>query len=660
MKTSIRTILALMCFTLAGHAAAQSAAIGSASGNPGDIVTVDVNFTSGATGTQGITMLLNFDDNLYTLVAPDPSNNCGWESGLGIDIGDCIWAGAGDGRFNISVGGDTDLLSGRIARVLFTINGTATLGTVDPITASPFEFLDASGGPITSATVSPGQITVILGPQPDFSSNPTPATGVSLSVIQGGADPNGSVLITNAGEADSTLTGDCSITSDVTGGIFSLAGDTTFSVGDQAAPDALIDVFCDSAGAIDDLNPHTGVMTCNHDGDGTTEASPAVYALSCLITSGPQSAYSDVLAPNPMALAVAEEGDANATGTLTVTNSGDSGTTLTGSCTYAGDTQISIADGAFTLGQGVSQVATVSCDGTAEGSYTGTVSCTHDAGNVASPVVHDPVTCVVGPPGDAAYASVPVPGSVIDMTTEDVPVGAVVPDQVLTITNDAAEANDRDLVLGLCAFTGDAAITASAPTSPVAAQASTSVTFSCDTAAVGAYTGTYSCEYFETGNEVADGTATYTVNCGVRAAAADILESPVSGTALTILVPIGGTGFASVNFNEILDEGVDATVDSCSFGTAIFSVVSTLPVTVAAGGTVKIDVSGSDNGSGALTFTDTLTCSYTDTDSTPGEASWPVTLTVLAQPIPTLSTWGLLLMILTLMGLGGIVIRRKV
>ena len=75
--------------------------------------------------------------------------------------------------------------------------------------------------------------------------------------------------------------------------------------------------------------------------------------------------------------------------------------------------------------------------------------------------------------------------------------------------------------------------------------------------------------------------------------------------------------------------------------------------------TVSADI-GSDDGSGTLTFTDTLTCTYTDTDSLPGTASWPITLTVLAQPIPTLSTWGLMLMILTLMGLGGIVIRRKV
>jgi len=127
-----------------------------------------------------------------------------------------------------------------------------------------------------------------------------------------------------------------------------------------------------------------------------------------------------------------------------------------------------------------------------------------------------------------------------------------------------------------------------------------------------------------------------------------------------MVVSIGGTGQASVNFSEILDEGENATVDSCSFGTAIFSVVSTLPVTVTAGGTATISVSGSDDFSGALSFTDTLTCTYTDTDSTPGTASWPITMTVLAEAIPTLSTWGLLLMILTLMGLGGIVIRRKV
>ena len=146
-----------------------------------------------------------------------------------------------------------------------------------------------------------------------------------------------------------------------------------------------------------------------------------------------------------------------------------------------------------------------------------------------------------------------------------------------------------------------------------------------------------------------------------RSASSDILEAPVSGTALSMVVPIGGTGQASVNFSEILDEGVDATVDSCSFGTADFSVVTTMPATVTAGSTVTVTVEGTDPGDGTLVFNDTLTCTYTDSDSTPGTASWPITMTVAtAVPIPTLSVWGLMLMILTLVGLGGMVMRRKV
>jgi len=145
----------------------------------------------------------------------------------------------------------------------------------------------------------------------------------------------------------------------------------------------------------------------------------------------------------------------------------------------------------------------------------------------------------------------------------------------------------------------------------------------------------------------------------VRTAASDIAESPMSGTQLSMVVPGSGTAQTSVVFAEILDEGVDATVDSCSVGTADFAVVTTLPLTVTAGGSVNVLVSGTDPGTGDQVFTDTLTCTYTDTDSTPGTASWPITLTVFAQPIPTLSTWGSILMILTLMGLGGIIIRRK-
>lgn len=508
-------------------------------------------------------------------------------------------------------------------------------------------YFDIAAVGVTPTASTEGTITVNAGPQPLFAAAPA---SVALSG-QITTSLSANVVIDNSGgEVGSTLNYTCTETADPDNK-FTIGGDTTGALDTSAT--GTVTVACDSS-AIG--GPHTGTMECTHDGSNAT---PVSIPLSCTVTAGPEPAYAGVAAG--LGMVATEQGDPDPTGSVTITNTGDLTTTLSGSCTFtAGDSQITMTNGVFSVAEGAAgHVVGVACDASLQGSFAATLSCSHNGTNVSSPVDYA-VACDVGPPGDAVYASAPADGATIDMTTEDVPVGAVVPDQVLTITNAAPEANDRDLLLTNCAMADGTTITATVPTTPLVAGASTDVTFSCSTAAVGAFSDTFSCEYWETGNEVEDGIATYTVNCGVRAAASDILESPVSGTALTILVPIGGTGFASVNFDEILDEGVDATIDACSFGTPTFSVVSTLPVTVTAGGTVKIDVSGSDDGSGTLTFTDTLTCTYTDTDSTPGTASWPITLTVLAQPIPTLSTWGLMLMILTLMGLGGIVIRRKV
>ena len=641
MKLKLQFFTAIASLALLGNALAQSASVTISTEVvvKGDTAVVSLAYVAGG-ATTNLDITMSYDEAVVDEAAIVA--DCTAATGLGLTFFNC----SVDTTNNQvkGIGGNfsgVPLTSGALASVSFPVLAGAATGNSVSAFAAGF----SASGTVTPF-VTDWTLTVTDGPQPLFAA--TPASVALSGQIATTLEAN--VVINNSGgEATSMLDYTCTAIDDADSK-FTISGETAKVIG--TAETGSITVACDSS-AIG--GPFAAIMQCIHNGSNPTVDIP----LSCTVTAGPEPAYTGVDAG--LAMVATEQGDADPTGSVTITNTGDATTTLTGTCTLVtGGTPITMTNGAFSVAEGAAgHVVGVSCDASLEGSYADTLSCTHNGTNVTPPATY-PVTCEVGPPGPAVYLSVPAPGAVIDMTTEDVPVGAVVPDQVLTITNDAAEANDRDLGLANCAFTGDAAITASAPTSPVAAQASTMVTFSCDTAAVGAYTGTYSCEYHTTGSEVADGTATYTVNCGVRAAASDILEAPISGTALNILVPIAGTATTSVAFNEILDEGVDATVDSCSFGTTIFAVTSTLPATVAAGGTATISVTGTDDVSGALTFTDTLTCTYTDTDSLPGTASWPITLTVLAQPIPTLSTWGLLLMILTLMGLGGIVIRRKV
>jgi hypothetical protein len=134
----------------------------------------------------------------------------------------------------------------------------------------------------------------------------------------------------------------------------------------------------------------------------------------CNPASGVQAAYSALAAPDTLELVAAAAGAANPSGELVISNTGDAGTILTGVCSYAGDSQISIAAGNFSLGQGSEHAVTVSCQTTTEGTYAGTISCEHDGGNVASPVVHN-VSCKVGDTvlvtGPAAPLPVPTMGA---------------------------------------------------------------------------------------------------------------------------------------------------------------------------------------------------------------------------------------------------------
>jgi len=231
--------------------------------------------------------------------------------------------------------------------------------------------------------------------------------------------------------------------------------------------------------------------------------------------------------------------------------------------------------------------------------------------------------------------------------------GLANPTGSVTVTNTGETSS---LLSGTCTLAGDMQITMSNGgfTDIAVGAAGSVVGVACDaSAAVSSYAATLSCDHNGSNAKPVD----FAVTCDILASASDLL--PQDGS-LSIVVPINGTGQTSVSFEEILDEGVDATVDACTFGNpAVFTVVTALPVTVAAGTTEIIIVEGTDPFDGSLTVEDTLTCTYTDSDSTPGTASWPVTLIIQSAAIPTLSSWGLMLMILTMLGLGGIIIRRK-
>ena len=497
-------------------------------------------------------------------------------------------------------------------------------------------------------------------PQPDWSSVPDSATGFDFGshTTETGAYPL-DLVVTNAGADGSTLTGDCAVTGST---VFSIVGDNTLGTGLLTGASTAIQVQCDTTGAAVQL--HTGTMTCTHNGDGTTEVSPTAYALNCNVTATPEPAFLGV--DNGLStMDVPEQGDPDATATLSVSNNGDSGTTLTGECVYTGDSAITVTGGTFAIAQGDPAVDVLAtCSGAAEGTYNGSLACgpTSPQTWVAADSPYT-VSCTVGPPGNAVYESTPAPGSTIDMTPPGSPVvvGTTIPTQDLVITNNPPESDDRELNLLNCALTGISSISATPVTTPLAPAASTTVTFSCDSANAGDFSDTYACSYDVDGDNAEDGVASYTVNCGVREAESDVTQSPPAGSTVTIIVPPSGTSQRSIFFAESADEGEDGTLTSCALAdTTWFSIIepSVFPQDIPSGGSipVTIEATGTDDGEPAST---TLTCQFSDTDG-PQTVDWTIVVATRDIPIPTLSEWGMSLMILTLLGLGGIVIRRRV
>lgn len=668
------TNLAIATVAIASFSFAQASTLTTTSDSvaAGSPATINLDWDAGGVDYRTVGTDLQYDSSVLTSVDLAECPAPGYTTGDGFLAANCTDQGAGVIRAGWALvsGG---IATGRLGTIVFQTDPNATPGDYS------ISFLSVTVDQ-DPPTLVVGTVTILPPPQSAWGSNP--AAGSTLDVgshVQGTGPATVLLDINNLnGEAGSLLNGECNITSDPSD-VFSFfpgGGDGPYPVvgltnTDTTGQRAVFE--CDTTAA---FNTYSGEVTCTHNGsDQLGPASPVTYPLSCTVTDGPQPNYSDSLSPDPMDLVAVEEGDPDPTGTLTVFNTGGA-RDMTVTCSYSGDSEISLAQ------DGVANVVpidgslplAVTCDASTETviDYSGTISCTHDDPNTASPVTH-PATCAVGPPGDAVYSSVLAPGSVYDLTPpgEPVPVGTTIPTQDLVITNDPPEANDRELALLNCDLTsnipvGDAPldlgpISATAAVTPLAPGASTTVTFSCNSSLAGEFTDTYSCSYDVDGDGASDGTATYTVNCAIREAESEVTPDPADGTPVIIYAPLGGAGQASVMFDEVLDEDEDGTLDNCYLDDdTYFSIVSPVsyPQTITSGGSVEVLVEGMGTPEGEPTST-TLYCEYTDSQNESTQVSWPLEVVVLAAGIPTLSTWGLILMILTLLGLGGLVIRSK-
>ncbi len=672
----ILQVLASLALVFAGSVFAQLPTLSTTSDAvaAGDPVTIDLNWDNIGQVSRTLQFDLLYDPAVLTSVDVSACPNPAYFI-IGTLVFECVDAEPGRVAFGLLINTATGVETGMVGTLTFTTNPDAPANVYD------FAFANVLLENDAPASTDPGSVEILPPPQPDWSSVPGSGAGLDWfnKVVDTGAYPL-PLLVTNAGEADSTLTGTCQVSGSA---VFSIVGDNTLGAGLAMGESQNITVECDTNSAT--LVLHQGTLSCEHNGDGTTETSITDYALSCNITAGPQPEYTSVpAAGSPIALGPTEQNDQDPTADVAITNTGDIPSVLDGTCMImaGGDPQITLTtDGVFSVADdAAADVETVSCDATAApDTYNATLSCSHDGSN-ASPATYA-VSCEITPPGQAKFRSDPEPGAV-DMTPGDnPPVDDPPPTSLLTFFNEA-DPGDSDLNIA-CSISDNAAISVLPDISggiAIAPDTNSSVTFSCDTASADSFSATYSCEFTLDGTSLPAGVtaslpagvnggvqqATYTYTCDVREAEADVVPAPAPGP-MTRSVQPGGTAVYTVVFSEVADENEDGELTSCSLAdgtnfTIISPALADFPVIIPAGGpSVTVTVEGTDPGDGSNP-TDTLTCTYSDTANPEGtDAVYPLVLEVRAfsdVPIPTLGRYGLAILVLLMLGMGLLGFRR--
>lgn len=567
---------------------------------------------------------------------------------------------------DISIGLISAIPANPIVTITFDITGIA-VGTYDVqlAAASSPQYVLGATSPLTNVlSVATGTLTVNAGPTPAYTSNPATASTLTFAtVLEGGTPDTQTVDITNTGDSGTTLTGSCALNG-ADAGAYTINSGASYSVLQGAAANT-VTVQCNTTTA-GTYNTATLDCTSTAGGNGT-------YPLNCTVAT-PQPTYSSNPAPGAtINLGTAFAGSGDLTTSLEISNTGDAGSTLnSGNCALTGTNAGSFSIGANLSGPAAIAVTspvseTITCSdpglGMSSGLMTATLSCDNDDGGT------DPQTyslqCTYNEPGQAQYASTPADGSTIEMTPTPLLAGSASPTTSIVISNSAPGATDNDLGITGCTYAGDTeiSVTSTDPlTTTLAPQgaATATVDLSCNTAVVGNYTGTYSCPFSTDGVMGAEGTASYTVNCDIRAAESAGNPADGSNLASNITAPPGSsTTNTVVTFSETNNEALDITDLSCSLATNTnFAIVSpAFAATIPAGGSIGVQVSFTDPAAPGP-YTDTMTCTYTDSA---GAATVIVDLTgaVRALVIPTMTTVGYVAMVFGLLLVGFFGFRRK-
>ncbi len=249
---------------------------------------------------------------------------------------------------------------------------TATLNVAHNATGSPAAY---------SITCN-----VTAAPTPIYSSSPAPGEPISISQIVG-SPASANLVVSEAGTANLNVTG----VSFVAGGStqISVTGFSPFTIVDGSGQTQNITIACNTSA----VGTYTRTLQVAHNGSG----SPATYAVTCNVTSGPTAGFISAPAPGPIAINTVTGVPASAE--VVISQIGTSALNVTNMTVLAGGAPEITVPGftPFTIPAGSVQryYMYITCSPSAAGVYTATVRLTHNAPD--SPANYT-VTCNVSQP----------------------------------------------------------------------------------------------------------------------------------------------------------------------------------------------------------------------------------------------------------------------
>ncbi len=261
-------------------------------------------------------------------------------------------------------------------------------------------------------------------PQPQFESGPTPPN-IEWAAAFGGASTT-NLRITNIGDPGSTL--NVNLAADALNdpnipAVFSIVGGLPLNFSLDQNNSQMIQIRCQPSAA----TTFTATLTLTtNDPDAAEQL--IVYNLTCEANTPTARNYDATPASGALTPLAANQNDPDPTTSISISNTGGTNTLTISNVALSGNPAISLTSPtSFTVAPDATASITLQCDTAAAGSFSTTITVTHDGTNVASPVTYT-LACAITAAPEPIYQSVPASGGapINLVTTQGTPVSTTI------------------------------------------------------------------------------------------------------------------------------------------------------------------------------------------------------------------------------------------